>query len=206
MFVTRDPLGNPVDRRHPWNQHTNPQPQKRDFDDKYSWVMSPRWFDGTDHLALDTGGGPIARLWSTALSGLVDTEHIKATGHSVEINLPRTALKPEVRSSGRSRSGPTPSSATGPAPTSRPTPPPPPRLHREGAGRRAGRQDQDVGALRGARRGHRLRVHRGRARRALAPHRDQGRQDRQLPPVPADAVERQPARHPSGPRAPTRTP
>ena len=27
MFVTRDPLGNPVDRRHPWNQHTNPQPQ-----------------------------------------------------------------------------------------------------------------------------------------------------------------------------------
>ena len=26
MFVTKDPLGNPVDRRHPWNQHTNPQP------------------------------------------------------------------------------------------------------------------------------------------------------------------------------------
>ena len=25
MFVSRDPLGNPVDRRHPWNQHTNPQ-------------------------------------------------------------------------------------------------------------------------------------------------------------------------------------
>ena len=24
MFVTKDPLGNPVDRRHPWNQHTNP--------------------------------------------------------------------------------------------------------------------------------------------------------------------------------------
>ncbi len=58
--------------------------------------MSPRWFDGKDHLALDTGGGPIARLWSTALSGLVDIGYIKATGHSVEINLPRTALKPEV--------------------------------------------------------------------------------------------------------------
>ena len=28
MFVTKDPLGNPVDRRHPWNQHTIPQPQK----------------------------------------------------------------------------------------------------------------------------------------------------------------------------------
>jgi hydrogenase large subunit len=85
-----------VDRRHPWNQHTNPQPQKRDFDGNYSWVMSPRWFDGTDHLALDTGGGPLARLWSTALSGLVNTDHLQATGTSVKINLPRTALKPEV--------------------------------------------------------------------------------------------------------------
>ena len=96
MFVTKDPLGNPIDRRHPWNQHTNPAPQKRDFDGKYSWVMSPRWFDGTDHLALDTGGGPIARLWSTALSGLVNTDHLKATGTSVQIHLPRSALKPEV--------------------------------------------------------------------------------------------------------------
>jgi hydrogenase large subunit len=125
MFVTRDPLGNPVDRNHPWNQHTIPQPQKRDFDGNYSWVMSPRWFDGTDHLALDTGGGPIARLWSTALSGLVDTDHLKATGQSVVINLPRTALLPEVTSSGRCRSGPTRSSGTGLARTSRPTPPRP---------------------------------------------------------------------------------
>ncbi|GAA1263455.1 nickel-dependent hydrogenase large subunit [Pseudonocardia aurantiaca] len=96
MFATHDPLGNPVDRRHPWNQHTIPAPQKRDFDDKYSWTMSPRWFDGKDHLALDTGGGPLARLWATALAGLVDIELVKATGHSVQINLPRTALKPEV--------------------------------------------------------------------------------------------------------------
>jgi len=96
MFVNRDPLGNPVDRRHPWNQHTIPMPQKRDFDGKYSWTMSPRWFDGNDHLALDTGGGPLARLWSTALSGLVDTGYVKATGHSVQINLPRTMTKPEA--------------------------------------------------------------------------------------------------------------
>jgi hydrogenase large subunit len=97
MYVTHDELGNPVDQRHPWNQHTIPRPQKRDFDDKYTWVMSPRWFDGTDYLPLDTGGGPIARLWSTALSGLVDIGYVKATGHSVQINLPKTALKPEVR-------------------------------------------------------------------------------------------------------------
>jgi hydrogenase large subunit len=95
-FVTRDPLGNPVDARHPWNQHTIPKPAKRDFDNQYSWTMSPRWFDGKDHLALDTGGGPIARLWSTALSGLVDCGYVRATGSSVVINLPRTALKPEV--------------------------------------------------------------------------------------------------------------
>jgi hydrogenase large subunit len=95
MFVTRDPLGNPVDRRHPWNQHTIPRPAKRDFDGNYSWTMSPRWFDGKDHLALDTGGGPIARLWVTALAGLVNTDYIKATGHSVQITLPRTATKPQ---------------------------------------------------------------------------------------------------------------
>jgi len=96
VFVKKDPLGNPVDVRHPWNQHTIPRPQKRNFDDKYTWVMSPRWFDGTDHLALDTGGGPLARLWSTALSGLVDIGYIKATGSSVVINLPRTMSLPET--------------------------------------------------------------------------------------------------------------
>jgi hydrogenase large subunit len=97
IFVTKDPLGNPVDRNHPWNQTTIPRPQKRDFDANYSWVMSPRWFDGKDHLALDTGGGPLARLWSTALSGLVDLGgYVKATGTSVQINLPKTALKGPV--------------------------------------------------------------------------------------------------------------
>ena len=93
-FVTHDPLGNPVDRRHPWNQTTIPAPQKRDFDDKYSWTMSPRWFDGTDHLPLDTGGGPLARLWATALGGLVNCGgFVVSTGHSVQINLPRTVLQ-----------------------------------------------------------------------------------------------------------------
>jgi hydrogenase large subunit len=97
-FVAKDPLGNPVDKHHPWNQTTIPRPQKRDFNGNYTWVMSPRWFDKRtgDHLALDTGGGPIARLWSTALSGLVDIGYVKATGHSVKINLPKTALLPEV--------------------------------------------------------------------------------------------------------------
>ena len=63
-FVARDPLGNPVDKRHPWNQTTLPRPQKRDLNGKYTWVMSPRWYDASigAHLALDTGGGPLARF------------------------------------------------------------------------------------------------------------------------------------------------
>ncbi|MFC3890846.1 nickel-dependent hydrogenase large subunit [Lentzea rhizosphaerae] len=95
-FVTHDELGNPVDARHPWNQHTIPRPGKRDFGDRYSWTMSPRWFDGERHLPLDTGGGPLARLWTTALAGLVRTDHVEATGHSVRITLPRTMTRPEA--------------------------------------------------------------------------------------------------------------
>ena len=122
MFVTRDPLGNPVDRRHPWNQHTNPQPQKRDFDGNYSWVMSPRWFDGKDHLALDTGGGPLARLWSTALSGLVDIGYVEGHRHQ-RADQP---AQDRAQGPGRLRVEDPPvvqhaSSATGRGPTSRPT-------------------------------------------------------------------------------------
>ena len=198
MFVTRDPLGNPVDRRHPWNQHTIPRPAKRDFDSKYSWVMSPRWFDGTSHLAADTGGGPIARLWATALGGLVDFGYVKSTGSSVLINLPRTVTKPEVTfewkiprdSAGRPLSNAIERDRArtyfqaycGRVRAA---------LHREGAGRDPGRADQDLGAVQRARRGEQLRVHRGRPRRAVAPHGHPRREDRELPPVPADPVERE---------------
>ena len=83
-FVAKDPLGNPVDKRHPWNQTTIPKPQKRDLDGgNYSWVMSPRWYDKRtgDYLALDTGGGALARLWATALANKVDTPYVNATGN-----------------------------------------------------------------------------------------------------------------------------
>lgn len=97
-FVKTDPLGNTIDQRHPWNQTTFPKPQKRDFNDKYTWVMSPRWFDKRtqEHLALDTGGGALARLWVTALTGKLDIGYIKATGDSVKINLPKSASSPEL--------------------------------------------------------------------------------------------------------------
>src|SRR5262249_47234581 len=90
-FVAKDPLGNPIDPRHPWNQTTQPLPQKRDLAGKYTWVMSPRWLDGRTgaHLALDTGGGALARLWATALAGRVDVGYLKATGTRVKIYLPK---------------------------------------------------------------------------------------------------------------------
>jgi hydrogenase large subunit len=91
-------LGNPVDQRHPWNQTTTPRPQKRNFDEKYTWVMSPRWFDKRSgkNLALDTGGGPLARLWTTALANRVNIGNVESTGHSVKIRLPRTTSLPET--------------------------------------------------------------------------------------------------------------
>ena len=97
-FVSKDPLGNPIDPRHPWNQTTIPRPQKRDFEGNYSWVMSPRWKHPTENesLAIDTGGGALARLWVTALAGRVDIGIIRATGESVQIDLPRTRNLPEM--------------------------------------------------------------------------------------------------------------
>jgi len=97
-FVKTDPLGNAIDQRHPWNQTTAAKPQKRNFQDKYTWVMAPRWLDPTSgqHLPLDTGGGPLARFWVTALAGTVDIGYIKATGQSVKIYLPKTMNLPEM--------------------------------------------------------------------------------------------------------------
>ena len=95
---TQDPLGNPVDKNHPWNKVTLPRPQKRDFTDKYTWVVSPRIYDKrTDtHVCCDTGGGPFARQWCTAKAGLVDFGYAKATGHSIQMVLPRSPNMPEM--------------------------------------------------------------------------------------------------------------
>ena len=121
MFVKNDPLGNPVDRRHPWNQHTNPKPQKRDLDGNYSWVMSPRWFDGQDYLALDTGGGPLARLWSPRSPGWWTSATSSRPGQACRSTCPRPRSNPLSAWNGRSRSGATRWSVTGPGPTSRRT-------------------------------------------------------------------------------------
>jgi hydrogenase large subunit len=193
-FMEKDPLGNPVDRRHPWNQTTLPTPKKRNFDGQYSWVMSPRWYDGKDHLALDTGGGALARMWSTALSGLVDIGYVKATGNSVIINLPKSVLSGPVtfewkcpkwsnaieRDRARTyfqaySAGRRCSSSTRPS--------------RNCAADAPGRGNRSRFPRR-----LRLRLHGSRARRALAPRDHSRRQDRELSSLPADSLERKPAR------------
>ncbi|HKU42996.1 MAG TPA: nickel-dependent hydrogenase large subunit, partial [Polyangiales bacterium] len=74
-------------------QTTLPRPGKRDFERRYTWVVSPRYYDKrTDsYLALDTGGGPLARLWVTALSQRVNLPYVRARGDAVEIHFPKTA-------------------------------------------------------------------------------------------------------------------
>ena len=78
---TRDPLGNPVDRRHPWNQHTNPAAAEARLRRQ---LQLGRWrragSTAPTTWPLDTGGGPLARLWSTALSGRSTTATSRPPG------------------------------------------------------------------------------------------------------------------------------
>ena len=121
-FVKNDPLGNPVDKRHPWNQTTNPKPQKRDFAGKYTWVMSPggitrpprgiwRWT-----LAVV----PIARFCNR--NGQSGGRRLpQGDGQKRKDFLPKTVSFPKLNWSGRLRNGATRLSVTVRAPTSRPT-------------------------------------------------------------------------------------
>ena len=196
-FVTHDPLGNPVDKRHPWNKVTLPKPQARDWADKYSWVASPRMFDKRNDIfvANDTGGGPFARQWVTAKAGLLDIGYLKATGESLQMVLPKTGFMPEMELEWKI-----------------------PKWSNAIERQRARSYHQAYSALVGL---YNLEqalkeVRAGRtkswndfkvpeqavsvgfheaARGVLsAPHGHPGGQDRQLPALPADAVERQPAR------------
>ena len=125
MFVERDPLGNPVDRRHPWNQHTNPKPQKRDFSRQVQLghvaPLVRRHRPPRPRHRRRTARPPVVdgalRPGRTPTSSRPPVTAWRSTS-------PRRPSSPRSPSSGRSRSGRTPSSATGPARTSRPTRPP----------------------------------------------------------------------------------
>ena len=125
VFVERDPLGNPVDRRHPWNQHTIPKPGKRDFNDELQLD------DVAALVRRHRPSGPRHR-WRTprapVVDGAVGTRRHRLRQGDREQRADQPASHGSQaggrRSSGRSRSGATPSSATAPAPTSRRTPRP----------------------------------------------------------------------------------
>jgi len=54
---SQGPAGEPGGRPPPLETSTPSHAAEADFGGNYTWVMSPRWYDGKDHLALDTGGG-----------------------------------------------------------------------------------------------------------------------------------------------------
>ncbi len=84
--VEKDPLGNEVPPKHPWNKDTRPKPEKMDWDSRYSWVTAPRWVSkGKVHVV---EAGPISRMWTTAASKKVEG----STGSSLRFTLPKTNI------------------------------------------------------------------------------------------------------------------
>ncbi len=84
--MEKDPLGNELDKNHPWNEHTNPKPQEaKKWDDKYTWLKCPRW-QSKDGKIYVVEVGPLARMYITTVSKKVP----ESTGKSLKFTLPRT--------------------------------------------------------------------------------------------------------------------
>ena len=197
-FVKKDPLGNPVDQRHPWNQTTTPRPQKRNFEGKYTWVMSPRWYDKRterpsgarhrrrpDRPALGHGAGRQGGHRLCQGDGPQREDLSAQDGDEARSRIRMEDSQVEQRHRARSRANVFPGLCG--------------RLcaafRRTGAERIARRPDEDLDRVQSAGRSDRLRIPRSGARRAVAPRGDPRRQDRQLSSLSADAVERQSARY-----------
>lgn len=88
--VHKDQLGNEIAREHPWNKRTVPKPGAYgNFTAAYSWVCSPRWNNWKgDKKNYVVELGPLARMWITAKSRIVD----EATGHSIKFELPEALI------------------------------------------------------------------------------------------------------------------
>ena len=90
----KDPEGNPLNPRHPWNKITKPKPAPTNYSQKYSWGTSPRWYNSDDGKLYAVEVGPIARIWTTALAGKVNVQDPFVEIHSgngkVTIALPET--------------------------------------------------------------------------------------------------------------------
>jgi hydrogenase large subunit len=85
-----DPLGNPLSPYHFWNKKTIPKPEGRNFKERYTWSVAPRW----DRQVMETG--VYGRMWTTALAQQMrPNDFIEATGHSLKMTLPAGEL-PEL--------------------------------------------------------------------------------------------------------------
>ena len=199
VFVKNDPVGNPVDKRHPWNQTTIPKPQKRDLEGgNYSWVMSPRWYDKR------TGDYSAARYWRRPDCAFVGDGAGRFGGYAVcEIDRTERENQPaQINGFAAGNGVRVEDSQVVERHRTRP------RAHlfhrlcsgdvgvflRESDGAIAQGRHENLSGFRGARRSHRLRFPRSRARRFVASHGDSRWQNRQLSSLSTDAVERQSAR------------
>ena len=206
----QDPLGNPVDKHHPWNKVTLPKPQKRDFADKYIVGRLAAHLRQA-HRHLRRAATPAAaRSRASGCTAKAGPRRPRLPqGHRRQHPDGAAALGEHARDGARvegARRSRTRSSATARAPTTRRT-------------RRSSALHCLEQALREVRAGRTkswsdfkvpedavsVGFHEA-ARGVLSHHmviRDG--QDRELPAVPADAVERQPARRLRHARARTRT-
>ena len=117
MFVKKDPLGNPVDRQHPWNQTTIPRPQKARFPRQvhlghvaplvrhtHQRLPGPRYRRRPDRALVGHGPGRQGRY----------RLHQSHRAERQDRICRRRPPSPRSNSNGRFRSGATPSNATGP--------------------------------------------------------------------------------------------
>lgn len=91
-YINEDPMGNPIDEKHPWNKETLPAPGAyKAWDSKYSWGSSPRWVDWkkrVDGFPHSLEAGPVARMWVTAKAKNVP----ESTGSSLKYTLPKATV------------------------------------------------------------------------------------------------------------------
>ncbi|UCG55017.1 MAG: nickel-dependent hydrogenase large subunit, partial [Dehalococcoidia bacterium] len=90
--ISSDPLGNKLNKDHPWNEETSAKPGKeKDWDHKYTWAKTPRWHDWNNNIDGETHvleAGPIARMWVMAMAKMKS----ESTGNSVKFTLPAGAV------------------------------------------------------------------------------------------------------------------
>ncbi len=85
--IESDPVGNKVDKNHPWNEKTIPRPGRaKDWNGKYTWLKTPRFEYKGNVYSVEVG--PLARMYLTAKSKKIP----ESTGKSMKFTLPRANI------------------------------------------------------------------------------------------------------------------